>query len=39
MRPNREPGYVEDRRHDGTSVATLGKPAYVPIKDDEEEEA
>ena len=29
--PNREPGFVEGRRDDGTSVCTLGKPAHIPI--------
>jgi len=31
MIPNREPGVVEGRVDDGTSVCTLGKAAYVPI--------
>lgn len=37
--PNREPGFVEERRDDGTSVATVGKPAHVPIhtRDGEED--
>lgn len=31
IRPNREAGYAEQRRDDGTSVATLGKAVAVPI--------
>lgn len=33
--PNRETGFAEQRRDDGCSVATLGRPAYVPAGDSE----